>query len=188
MPRHTYSPSLSPTSNRRSRSHSRSRSLSTDLRHRRHRSPSPTGSDNGKNLLKTSMVFLGVVGAATIAASKFWPKGILYGEKESWAQEAKQEIKHAMGGGKSDDRASQRRARSVGPSERDSRSRRPHKLQVRDEVVVMRPDGHATYMDTGWVPRSSGDGTDRNRRRHLGCRDSRRFDAESYGSGGLRDS
>ena len=90
MPRYSYSPSLSPKSNRHSGSHSHHRSLSTDSRYHRRRSPSPTNSDNGKDLLKTSMVFLGVVGAASIAASKFWPKGILYGEKESWAREAKE--------------------------------------------------------------------------------------------------
>lgn len=37
--------------------------------------------------LKTSLAFLGAVGAATYVASKYWPKGILYGEKEEWEKE-----------------------------------------------------------------------------------------------------
>ncbi|KAI0378656.1 hypothetical protein F5Y04DRAFT_142983 [Hypomontagnella monticulosa] len=134
------------------------------------------------------MVFLGVVGAASIAASKFWPKGILYGEKESWAQEAKEGVKHALGKGKSDDREARRRSRSIGASERDGRRRRPHRLEVRNEVVAAKPDGRATYVDTGWVPRSSEDDTDRSRRRHADFRDGKRFGAESYGSGGFRGS
>ncbi|KAK6198961.1 hypothetical protein LQW54_010235 [Pestalotiopsis sp. IQ-011] len=41
--------------------------------------------------LKTSMVFLGSVAAATYAAHKFWPKSVTYGDKEDW--ELEKEIK-----------------------------------------------------------------------------------------------
>lgn len=37
--------------------------------------------------LKTSLAFLGAVGAATYVASKYWPKGIIYGDKEEWEKE-----------------------------------------------------------------------------------------------------
>jgi hypothetical protein len=40
-----------------------------------------------KSALKTSLVFLGAVGAATFAAHKFWPKGVTYGNKEDWEEE-----------------------------------------------------------------------------------------------------
>ncbi|KAI1105692.1 hypothetical protein F4804DRAFT_331115 [Jackrogersella minutella] len=99
MPRYASSPSSAPHAHASSRSHRSS--LSADSEQSRQHWPSSTDSDKGKDVLKTSLVFLGVVGAASVAAAKYWPKGILYGKKESWAQEAKEakeEAKHIMNG------------------------------------------------------------------------------------------
>jgi hypothetical protein len=49
-----------------------------------------------ESIVKTSLVFLGAVGAATLAAHKFWPKGITYGEKEEWeCVEEKKKVRKA---------------------------------------------------------------------------------------------
>ncbi|KAI5920468.1 hypothetical protein F4810DRAFT_723303 [Camillea tinctor] len=100
MPRYiTPSPS---TSRSRSRSRScsqpqptfkRGRSIDASYkRSRRNRSPSSSVSPStttreakDKTLVKSSLAFLGAIGAASIIANKYWPKGALYGEKEEWA-------------------------------------------------------------------------------------------------------
>lgn len=48
-----------------------------------------TNSEKVENIAKTSLVMLGAIGAATLAAHKFWPKGITYGDKEDWEHEDK---------------------------------------------------------------------------------------------------
>ncbi|KAH9899067.1 hypothetical protein F4778DRAFT_742027 [Xylariomycetidae sp. FL2044] len=98
MPQHTSPPyPPSPNSPTYSRPGSRSRSSSrpgrshsvgaTPRRRQRSNSPSTKPSDKTKTILGTSLVFLGAVGAASIVANKYWPKGITYGEKEDWARE-----------------------------------------------------------------------------------------------------
>lgn len=47
-------------------------------------------------MVKTSLVFLGAVGAATLAAHKFWPKGVTYGEKEEWETKQERKVRKAM--------------------------------------------------------------------------------------------
>ncbi|ETS83414.1 hypothetical protein PFICI_05290 [Pestalotiopsis fici W106-1] len=94
-----------------SRSPSRSRPRSSRARRRdsfssRSSSGSPSRSDKSRKSqlkdqikdkttttsgLKTSLVFLGSVAAATYAAHKYWPKGVTYGDKEDW--ELEKEIK-----------------------------------------------------------------------------------------------
>jgi hypothetical protein len=76
MPRY-YSPS-------RSRSRSTSSSRPT-------RPPSAGGRSNKESLFKASLAFLGSIVLATLCANRFWPKGILHGDKEEWEVE---EIKH----------------------------------------------------------------------------------------------
>ncbi|KAM0818075.1 hypothetical protein AB5N19_03882 [Seiridium cardinale] len=105
-PAYTRSPSRSRGGRRNSlsRSPSRSRPQSRRTSRRdssssRSSSRSPSRRDKSKRTqlkeqfkdktettsgLKTSLVFLGSVAAATYAAHKFWPKGITYGEKEEW--------------------------------------------------------------------------------------------------------
>ncbi|KAI0844555.1 hypothetical protein F5Y00DRAFT_248442 [Daldinia vernicosa] len=125
MPRYTSSsPSLSRTSHSRSSSCSRC-NPSTNTQQGYQRSRSPSHSNERKDVLKTSLVFLGAIGAASLAASKLWPKGILYGEKESWAQEAKKEVKHALGRDKPDSRENRRRTRSVSHGGGGSRRQQP---------------------------------------------------------------
>ncbi|KAI1393130.1 uncharacterized protein F4822DRAFT_1146 [Hypoxylon trugodes] len=181
MPRYT-SPSVSPTSRARSPSPTRSRrrSLSTHSKPFPLRASSPAHSDSGKDVLKTSLVFLGVVGAASLAASKYWPKGILYGEKESWAQEAKEEVKHVMHGDKHRDRESRGRPRSAGHGDREMRHRRQPRVEIRDEVIVRRPDGRSMYLDTGWTEQPYDGRRERDRRRIVDTRDSRRSSDEPY--------
>lgn len=43
-----------------------------------------TGKEKAANAVKTSLVMLGAIGAASLAAHKLWPKGITYGEKDDW--------------------------------------------------------------------------------------------------------
>lgn len=77
---HTPSPSTSKSS-------SPSRS---DRPHRRYEEP-----EKPESLIKSSLVFLGSVAAATLCAHRFWPKGFTYGEKEDW--EVEQELRHRNG-------------------------------------------------------------------------------------------
>ncbi|KAI1487568.1 hypothetical protein F5X96DRAFT_142251 [Biscogniauxia mediterranea] len=103
MPRYiTPSPSTSRSCSRsRSRSYSRSqssfrrgRSIDSSYRGRRTRSPSSSVSPSTahdakeKTVVKSSLAFLGAIGAASLIAHKCWPKGVLYGEKEEWAAPA----------------------------------------------------------------------------------------------------
>lgn len=87
-----------------SRSRSRSRSRSTARTSKSTKSTksriasaldtsNSTGKEKAENVLKTSLVMLGAIGAASIAAHKFWPKGITYGDKDDWetAAEKKEE-------------------------------------------------------------------------------------------------
>ncbi|KAI8626074.1 hypothetical protein F5Y19DRAFT_231502 [Xylariaceae sp. FL1651] len=86
------SPSYSSEAYSRSPSPSRHRPRSQSTRsepYRRRRSPSPTSEDKIEAALKTSLVFLGAVGAATLVAHKFWPKGIIYGESEEYGEKEK---------------------------------------------------------------------------------------------------
>ncbi|KAI1759389.1 hypothetical protein GGR53DRAFT_149411 [Hypoxylon sp. FL1150] len=173
MARHR-SPSPAPTPQRRSLSRypQRKKSLSTNPQPRRRGSTSSSESDRGKDVLKTSLVFLGAIGAASLAASKFWPKGILYGDKESWAHEAKEHVKHAVGKKGSSHRNHERR-RSAEYDDRDTRHHR--RAVVRDEVVVTRPDGRRTYVDSGWNRHSYDDGSRRS------------SDARGHGRGDAQD-
>lgn len=52
-----------------------------------------TGQEKAENVVKTSLVMLGAIGAASLAAHKFWPKGITYGDPDDWevAHEKKKE-------------------------------------------------------------------------------------------------
>ncbi|KAK7937896.1 uncharacterized protein PG986_014764 [Apiospora aurea] len=52
----------------------------------------PTAKDvkhkvKGSSTLKTSLMFLGSVAAATYVANRFWPRGITYGDKEAWEED-----------------------------------------------------------------------------------------------------
>lgn len=78
-----------------SRSRSRSRSRSTARTSKSTKSTksriasaldtsNSTGKEKAENVLKTSLVMLGAIGAASLAAHKFWPKGITYGDKDDW--------------------------------------------------------------------------------------------------------
>lgn len=46
-----------------------------------------TKQEKVENVAKTSLVMLGVIGAASLAAHKFWPKGVTYGDKDDWELE-----------------------------------------------------------------------------------------------------
>jgi len=73
--------------------------------------------------VKTSLVFLGSIVAATFCAHRFWPKGVTYGEREEWEIERVQaHIKRDLANEK---RAGRRRrpASMVDPGARDARSR-----------------------------------------------------------------
>ncbi|KAH6661160.1 hypothetical protein BKA67DRAFT_654295 [Truncatella angustata] len=72
--------SLSSTSSSRSPSRD-GRSKRTQVKEKLKDVKEKTDTTSG---LKTSLVFLGSVAAATYAAHKFWPKGVTYGEKEEW--------------------------------------------------------------------------------------------------------
>ncbi|KAI1268429.1 hypothetical protein F5Y18DRAFT_229178 [Xylariaceae sp. FL1019] len=86
----SYSRSPSPI-RLRSRSRSRSVRFEPPETRSRKRSPSRTRTEDKTDaVLKTSLVFLGAVGAATLAAHKFWPKGVLYGDKEEEEEEKKE--------------------------------------------------------------------------------------------------
>lgn len=50
-----------------------------------------TGKEKAANVAKTSLVMLGAIGAAAVAAHKFWPKGITYGDKDDWELEKEEE-------------------------------------------------------------------------------------------------
>lgn len=97
-------------------------------------------------MAKTSLVMLGAIGAATLAAHKLWPKGVTYGEKEAWESEkdrAKDKLKDAKAAvtgeprrdgrrGRGDDDDRRRRRHRDGGGERDrSRERRRRYLEDR---------------------------------------------------------
>ncbi|KAI0834537.1 hypothetical protein F5Y06DRAFT_157045 [Hypoxylon sp. FL0890] len=181
MPDARYtSPSGAPHS--RSTSRSRRRSSSENSGPQRRRWPSPAHSDSGKDVLKTSLIFLGVVGAASVAASKYWPKGILYSDKESWAQAAKEEVKHIVRGDGSDNSEEhRRRPRGTHHDDHDIRHRPPSRVDIRDEIVVVRrPDGRIIYVDIGWVRSLDEGDSDRGRRRTINRPDARRFSDWPY--------
>lgn len=50
-----------------------------------------TGKEKAASAAKTSLVMLGAIGAAAVAAHKFWPKGVTYGDKDDWEMEKKKE-------------------------------------------------------------------------------------------------
>ncbi|KAI2612329.1 uncharacterized protein GGS25DRAFT_474891 [Hypoxylon fragiforme] len=188
MPRYrsqSRSPSSSFSSDSYARSPSRShhRSLSMDSpshHHHRHRgSTSSSHTHSTKDKLKTSLVILGAIGAASLAASKLWPKGILYGEKESWAHEAKEEVKHALHRGGSDDSERRRRTRSTGHADHDTRRRRSQRVEIRDEVVAIKPDGRQRYVDTGWVRSPDGSRDYHSRRPIVESRDDGKHDVDN---------
>src|SRR4051812_44825483 len=76
MPRYV-TPSPSPPPGRRKRSPSLSPKPSSS-------GPSTSDSVKKESLVKTSLLFLGSVVAATFCAHKFWPRGVMYGDKEEW--------------------------------------------------------------------------------------------------------
>ncbi|KAB5559536.1 hypothetical protein GE09DRAFT_59790 [Coniochaeta sp. 2T2.1] len=97
--RRSPSPSSSISrSTSRSRSRSRPRSASRSRTQRlRDKFPDDGLSEaKSESIVKTSLVFLGAVGAATFAAHKFWPKGITYGEKEEWECVEKKKVRVAI--------------------------------------------------------------------------------------------
>ncbi|CAN8096376.1 unnamed protein product [Discula destructiva] len=66
-----------------------------------------TGKEKAENVLKTSLVMLGAIGAASLAAHKFWPKGITYGNKDDWEgkeKEAEKDKKEKLKGRMKDGR------------------------------------------------------------------------------------
>lgn len=75
---------------RRSASSSRQRSRSSSSydsqasRPARRRSTSSSRHGKHRELLKTSAGLLAGIGIASYVAHKFWPKGIMYGDKEEW--------------------------------------------------------------------------------------------------------
>ncbi|KAI0880741.1 uncharacterized protein GGS22DRAFT_174107 [Annulohypoxylon maeteangense] len=181
MPRYTSSsPSISPTSRTYASSNSHRSSVSSDSGPPRQHRPVPAHSDSGKDILKTSLVFLGVIGAASIAASRYWPKGVLYGEKETWthdAKEAKEEVKHIMKG----DRSHRRRPRDIGHGDQDAfRRRRPPHVTVRDEPVAPGPADRNIYVGPAPSParKSEDDRRNRSRQRVLDPQERRRFSDE----------
>ncbi|KAI1073431.1 hypothetical protein F5B20DRAFT_516036 [Whalleya microplaca] len=159
MSRYTsLSPSTAPRSQSPSPSHSpRSPSPSPKPRHR-HSPPSSDrlGKDTAKDALKTSLVFLGAVGAVSLVAHKFWPKGTLYGEKESWAHEAKDKVKRAVHRDPKDDRDYRRsRPRSAYGDDRrrkpdlyleNAHKRRP-RVDVEEEEFGARPAYRRTHSN-----------------------------------------
>ncbi|KAI0127752.1 hypothetical protein BJ170DRAFT_595613 [Xylariales sp. AK1849] len=113
--------------------------------------------------MKTSLVFLGSVAAATYAAHKFWPKGITYGEKEEWECEKKEAAKKEKRAQKGEDPRGQGGSQQPGDSRlraddgrgardydrpRSSRGRlelengpirRGERLEIEDVQVTRRP-------------------------------------------------
>ncbi|KAI1093230.1 hypothetical protein F5B19DRAFT_491563 [Rostrohypoxylon terebratum] len=174
MPRYTsYSPSISPTTRTYTSSNSHRSSVSPDFGPPHQRRPPPAHSDNGKDMLKTSLVFLGVIGAASIAASRYWPKGVLYGEKEAWAREAK-EVKNVMKEG----RNYRRRSHDTGHGDPEAfRHRRHSHVNLRDEPVAPGPSGRNIG---GPSPTKSDDydGSNQSGRRVVDPRERRRFSDE----------
>ncbi|KAI1799158.1 hypothetical protein F4811DRAFT_545305 [Daldinia bambusicola] len=138
---------------------------STSTRQGSQRTRSQEHSDNKEDVLKTSLVFLGAIGAASLAASKLWPKGILYGEKESWAQEAKKEVKHAMGEDQPNHGQNYRRTQSAGRGYADQRRQRPPIIETEDGIMITRPGHRSMYVDTGRIRQFHEAGNDRGRRR-----------------------
>ncbi|KAI1465132.1 uncharacterized protein F4812DRAFT_133514 [Daldinia caldariorum] len=122
-------------------------------------------SDNKEDVLKSSLVFLGAIGAASLAASKLWPKGILYGEKESWAQEAKKKVKHAMGEDEPNHRQDWRRTQSAGRAYADQRRQRPPITETEDGIMITRPGHRSMYVDTGRIRQYHEADNDRGRQR-----------------------
>lgn len=101
--------------------------------------------------MKTSLVFLGSVAAATYAAHKFWPKGITYGEKEEWEIEKAVKKEKAKKSAEWDDSD-----RSDGPSRRgDSRSGVSDRRRDYDYDRPRSTQGRLGIQD---VPRLHGDG------------------------------
>ncbi|KAI1444994.1 hypothetical protein F5Y02DRAFT_142812 [Annulohypoxylon stygium] len=174
MPRYTSSsPSISPTTRTYTSPNSHRSSLSSDSGPPRQRRPPPAHSDSGKDILKTSLVFLGVIGAASIAASRYWPKGVLYGEKETWAREAK-EVKHIMKG----DRNYRRRSHDIGHGDPEAfRHRRHSHVSMRDEPVAPGPSDRNMYAGPS-PTRSDDDGSSQSGRRVVDPREKRRFNDE----------
>lgn len=60
---------------------------------------------------------LGAIGAATLAAHRFWPKGVTYGDKEDWEHEDKEKSKRE----KVKDKAKDVKAAVTGEPRRDER-------------------------------------------------------------------
>ncbi|KAH9986477.1 hypothetical protein F4779DRAFT_305043 [Xylariaceae sp. FL0662B] len=153
------SPSPAPRSRSPSSSSRRPRSpLSLPKTQRRSPSPLPDclDKDKAKDALKASLVFLGAYGAASLVANKFWPKGTLYGEKESWAHEAKDKVKHAVRGHPKDD-SDHRRRRPQSACGNDQRRgsnlyrksghRRPPTIEMGGEVFAPRAAYRRTYSN-----------------------------------------
>ena len=105
--------------------------------------PSASASIKEESLVKTSLVFLGSIVAATFCAHKFWPKGVTYGDKEDWEiEQVTARIRRDLADEK---RAARRRrpasmAAAAGPRDRDSysyyyyyREPSPHRAPVRGD-------------------------------------------------------
>ncbi|CAJ2506716.1 Uu.00g079020.m01.CDS01 [Anthostomella pinea] len=175
MPRYTSpspatSRSSSPSGPRRSRS-------AQPARHRRRRSPTPEGRTH-KDALKTSLVFLGAVGAASLVAQKYWPKGFIYGEAEHFEEKAKKkvnQIKHAvLGDSHDDERERGRRRKSTHEPDYYSEDdryrecgghRQKSRLELEGLMGTSLPPGRHRYAE-GDRGRHHGDGAGR-RSRHV---------------------
>lgn len=90
------SPTYSSASRSPSPARHRSKSRSTRSKIRDKFPDDGLSEAKSESIVKTSLVFLGAVGAATLAAHKFWPKGVTYGEKEEWECEQKRKVRRAV--------------------------------------------------------------------------------------------
>ncbi|KAK8022353.1 hypothetical protein PG993_013120 [Apiospora rasikravindrae] len=84
--------------------------------------------------LKTSLVFLGSVAAATYVANRFWPRGVTYGEKEAWEEDRRQQGRRRRRS------ASQRRGERASFEEEEEASPRLYRRGRGIERVVYAED------------------------------------------------
>ncbi|KAB5513351.1 hypothetical protein GE09DRAFT_1231975 [Coniochaeta sp. 2T2.1] len=167
-----------------SRSRSRSRSASRSRTQRlRDKFPEDGLSEaKSESIVKTSLVFLGAVGAATLAAHKFWPKGITYGEKEEWECVEKKKVRAAVREADAEGRGGSRGGRDGrGVAGRDNGGRGDGRRGV---VVAAGAGGAAGYAASSSSGGSRGDrDRDRDRERERD-RDMYKIDERNSGRGG----
>ncbi|KAI1338268.1 hypothetical protein F5Y15DRAFT_417317 [Xylariaceae sp. FL0016] len=125
--------------------------------HRKSKAVSHSTEDKAKTVLKTSLAFLGVVGAASVVAHKYWPKGVLYGDKEEIATEKKKNSRRLEGtshGQQRDDMPRGRRPQSTYDLDRYKGQDRLEESQRRAYQESDRYVDHRRFQG----PRSSMDG------------------------------